>query len=268
MKLYSFDIFPFTKIYWQKDDQGFRNMVSRASRLSHLVEYETVKQHLRKVATFHIRPQGFEDEIEKIAEDGLFWLPIQRSKIYSGFSHKHFPTSKDDPQSTVYGVLSWKLEYAKQFKEASKGKCDHEKLAELLGYPACCAKFFTKVWSQGYYDPIYQAAENTKGMKKSGRTIELKSNGYANSSMRYFGLRIVPQITCSFSCKASEEQGRMFFEVMQDIDREAANFLLDYLKGPEEWSVYHGIAQVVTDDFVGITNSMPTTEKFVVNVRR
>jgi len=262
------DIPPFTKIFWKKENDKIVDLIQRASHICNLAEYETVRRKLRKVYTFHVRPRGFEDQIERITNDGLFWIPIQRSKCYEGFSHKHFPTSKDDPQSTVYGAVSWKLEYAQKFKKASQGKCDHKILAELLGYPKCCANFFTKVWAEGYYDPIWQAAENTEGAKREGNTITLKTNGYANECMRYFGLRIVPQLTCSFQCEESEKQGKMFLKVMKELDEKAAEFLLDYLKGDITWSVLHGIAQIETRDFIGITNSMPATEKFTINIRR
>lgn len=262
------DIHPFTKIYWKKENERVHTLTQRTGRVYNQAEYLTVKKKLRKASTFHISPNAFEDQIERLTEDGLFWIPIQRSKVYSGFSHKHFPTHKADPDSTVYGALSWKLEYAQQLKKASRNGCDHKKIAELLGYPKCCAGFFSKVWKQGYYDPIWQAAENTKGAKRKGNRIELTSNGYANSSMRYFGLRIVPQLTCSFQCKESERQGKMFLEVMRDLDEEATAFLLEYLKGDMTWSVLHGIAQVETDDFVGVTNSMPTKEKFTIFLKQ
>ncbi len=262
------DVHPFTKIYWKRRNDRLLNLVTRASHIHNLAEYETVRRKLRKVCTYHIKPQAFEDDIERIENDGLFWIPIQRSKTYEGFSHKHFPTHKADPDSTVYGALSWKLEYAQEFKEVSRGKCDHKKLAELLGYPKCCAEFFDRVWAEGYYDPIWQAAENTEGAKRKGDIIELKTNGYANECMRYFGLRIVPQLTCSLRCKESEKQGKMFFNVMRELDKEAAEFLLEYLKGPITWSVLHGIAEVETEDFVGITNSMPTRERFTMRIKR
>lgn len=245
-----------------------QTLTQGAGRVYNQSEYLTVKKKLRKVCTFHISPNAFEDQIERLTEDGLFWIPIQRSKTYEGFSHKHFPTHKADPDSTVYGALSWKLEYAQEFKKASRNGCDHKKIAELLGYPKCCADFFAKVWKEGYYDPIWQAAENTKGARKKGNRIELASNGYANSSMRYFGLRIVPQLTCSFQCKASEKQAKIFLDVMKELDSKAAKFLLDYLGGNSTWSVLHGIAQVETEDFLGVTNSMPTEEKYTIIIRR
>lgn len=262
------DIHPFTKIYWKRRNDRLLSLVTRASHIYHEAEYETVKRRLRKCSTHHITPDGFEDEIERITSDGLFWIPIARSKHYEGFSHKHFHTHRADPERTVYGTLSWKLDHAKQFKEASNNGCNHIKIAGLLGYPDCCAKFFAKVWKQGYYDPIWQAAENTEGAKREGNTIQLSTNGYANESMRYFGLRIVPQLTCNFKCKESEKQGKIFLEVMRELDNEAADFLFEHLKEEMTWSVLHGIGQVETEDFVGITNSMPTGERFTVKLHK
>lgn len=261
------DIHPFVKIYWKRKNDRVLSLIQRASRIYWLTEYETVKRKLRKVCTYHIRPQGFEDEVERITNDGMFWIPILKSKTYEGFSHKHFLTDKTDPNRTAYGALSYKLGYAQEFKKASQGKCDHRVLAEFLGYPKCCSQFFSNVWKQGFYDPIWQAAENTEGIRRKGNVIELRTNGYANASMRYFGLRIVPQLTCSFRCKESEKQGKMFFGVMKDLDRKVAEFLLNYLKSKMNWSVLHGIAQVEAEDFLGIANSMPTGEKFTVIIK-
>src|SRR5690606_19898793 len=88
----------------QKAKDAWEERVQRARRLHDRVEFEMVARGHRRAATLHLSPRYFEHQVEQIHKAGLVWLPIQRTRNYSGFSHKHFPTTGDDPNSSVYGV--------------------------------------------------------------------------------------------------------------------------------------------------------------------
>ena len=148
--------------------EKIRALVQKAASLHDRAEYEMVRQEKRRCGTLHLYPHNYHDLIDRIQKDGMVWLPIQWTKNYHGFSHRHLPTVPGDPDSSCYGVIARNLEDAEAFRTASayqgrnRGEVDHEVIAELLGFPACCAKFFVDKWGAGYYDPVWQSAEATE----------------------------------------------------------------------------------------------------------
>jgi len=262
------DIFPFTRTIWHNKSEVklWKKKIEMAYPLHHRSEYEMVKQGYRKCATMHLKPQTFEKNIEKITKDKLVWLPIQRTKSYNGFSHKHFPTSGDDPNSSVYGVLARKIKDAKLFKESSRGdKTDHSIIGNLLGFPKCAGYFFNDVWMKGFFDPMWQQATNTDNAKMiDERTIKIKGSIYNNQLLRYIGLRFNSHLPCSFICEDSIEKGKQWEKVGKIQNEEAVNDLKDILNLDIKWTCLHGIAQIETKYFTIITNSLPTKEKWTI----
>lgn len=262
------DLHPFTKIAWKGQDirDQWNNRINRISRLHHEAEYRMVLDGYRKCATLHIDNYNLEDRIERIMNDGLVWLPIARSKKYSGFSHKHLYTKKGNPESFVYGVLSRDIEDARLFREVSKRRTDHNKIGELLGYPSCCTKFFTEVWSKDIFDPLYESAINTKNAKVLGDSVIVDDySEYCNQYLRYFGLRITTHLPCNLKCSRSIEIGEVWLKLMHEIDYTATEWLIQILKLPIEWSILKGIAKINTPLFVGVCNTVFTArEKKVI----
>jgi len=264
------DLYPFVKFVWhsQKAKDEWEERVQRARRLHDRVEFEMVARGHRRAATLHLSPRYFEHQVEQIHKAGLVWLPIQRTRNYSGFSHKHFPTTGDDPNSSVYGVLARTIEDAEEFRRASSymttTPTDHETIGELLGFPSCCRAFFTEVWPT-FFDPMWQAAERTAGAKLvRERTLEVRGSYLNVQLLRYAGFRVTSHLTCSLDCEASKEIGRIWEQVGFDIDPEGAQALKEILTMPIRWSVLHGIVQVETPIFTVVTNSMPTKQKWEI----
>jgi len=262
------DLSPFTKISWKGEELRvmWQPRIARISKLHSNTEYEMVKQGHRDCATLHIDWTNFEDLITKIMDDGLVWLPIVRSKRYGGFSHKHLYTHRGDPESFVYGVLARDLETAKTFVKASQNPTDHILLGDLLGYPRCCSEFFTIVWGIGEFDPLWSISASTEGQIESEcgqtpRTISVSCHPFANQFLRYFGLRITTHFPCSLKCKETLKVGKIWFEVMRELDATAAEWLMEILKLPLEWSALKGIAKVDTPLFVGTCNTVFTSDE-------
>lgn len=266
--LHDVNVHPFTRTVWHGPEhkQKWEPIFRRAATLNHRVEYEMVKRGHRLAATLHLTPSNFDSEIERIQKDGLVWLPLVRTKRYQGFSHRHFPTSPDDPNSSVYGVLAQDMAAAKRFKEASESTpVDHETIGELLGFPKCCIQFFNDVWARGFYDPIWQAAERSKGVRySSDRYAHVEGSILCSQIQRYTGHRVTSHLPCSFTCEATMEIGQVWWDVGVEIDPEAAADLLRILALKQHWSVLHGIAVIETPYFTTWTNSMPTRARWDV----
>ncbi|AZR72540.1 hypothetical protein BBF96_03560 [Anoxybacter fermentans] len=262
------DVPPTAEIIWNDPDaeEEWGSIVERAKTLHYRLEYEMVKHKKRKCATLHISPRNYDKDIERILSDGLVWLPIQRTKSYTGFSHKHFPVDELDMNSNVYGVLARNLEDAEDFRAHSmQKKVNHKGIGKLLGFPKCCSGFFVEEWSNGFYDPVYQSALKSKNVKEIGeRHIKIRPHIATHQMMRYVGFRLTSHFPCSLDCKDSIEIGKVWYDLAKKIDPQGLRALERILTLPGRWEVLHGVAVVVTEPFTIIANSIPTKEKWVV----
>jgi len=254
---------PFVKIAWNsnKERRQWREVIQKAGQLSFQVEYETVKRGLRQVNVYHIDPQCFDEQIEKVVEDGLVFLPILRSRKYSGFSHQHYPVEKLDINCFVYGAIAHDLETAKKFREASRNG-DHITQGMLLGYPKCCCEFFQNAWiKQKALDPCYETGLNTEGYNVNKGVVHIEGNPLLNQMLRYFGLRITPFFPCSFKCPEAIKIGEQWFDLMNKLDSNTAETIKSLLKAPLTWSLHKSIIEVTTPHFRGIVNGYDCERK-------
>ena len=260
------DVNPFCKIVYNspEHEEEWKSKIQKARGLFNKLEYLTVKDKKRKCATLHISPQNYDKTIERIMEDGLVWLPIQRTKTYKGFSHKHFPTNTIDKNTIVYGVLSYDIEYARQFKIASERPVDHKKIGELLGFPTCCGHFFDDAFNT-FFDPMYQIAENSDIISEEENTIKAKVHFTSTPLLRYVGFRIISHLPCSLSCEGTKKVSKnIWIPTAKKHYPLAYKYLKQILTLPGEWSVLHGVAKITTEPFTIIANSLPTKEEFKI----
>lgn len=269
--LLNIEVNPFTKLVWNSTEarERYEVMVNRALPLHDKAEYEMVRQGLRRCGTLHLSPHNFHSHIEKLQKDGMVWLPIQWTRNYGGFSHRHIPTTIGDSNSSCYGVMAGKLEDAEEFRRASSymahNQTDHEVLGELLGFPKCCSSFFVDKWGSGYYDPVWHSAADTKNAKViDERVIEVEGHIHTNQMMRYRGLRTTSHFPCSLDCEDSIKIGDVWLDVMRSIDPTGTEDLIELLSMPLVWSCLHGITTVETPIFTIVTNSLPTKERWTV----
>lgn len=269
------DVHPFTQFVWRSAEARLKwaGRFKMARSLHDRTEYEMVKRGHRRCATLHIGPRDYDAQIERIAKDGLMWLPITRTKTYSGFAHRHYATDASDPNSTVYGALARTLEDAEAFRTASghgaqDGKADHANIGDLLGFPKCCCDFFNEVWPMDYYDPLWQAAVCTDGAERMSEThLKVRGSVFAHQLLRYLGFRITSHLPCSFQCEETVRIGKVWLEVMRDLDRLGTDALLDILRLPLRWRCYRGVAILETEAFIASTNSMPTEKEYIIDFK-
>lgn len=269
--LLQIDVNPFTRLVWNSTEarEKYEVMLNRALPLHDKAEYEMVRRGLRKCGTIHFSPHTFHSLIERFHKDNMVWLPIQWTRNYGGFSHRHIPTVVGDSNSSAYGVMARNLEDAEAFRRASsymaRGQTDHKKLGDLLLFPDCCSTFFVEKWGDGYYDPVWHSAEETKNSKMvADRVIEVEGHIHTNQMLRYMGLRTTTHFPCSLDCEESIRIGDIWLDVMNSIDQTGTDYLIELLSMPIVWSCLHGVAIVETPIFTIITNSLPTKERWTV----
>lgn len=263
------DPFPFASLVWNSVDAMLRwgPILERCRSLHDRAEYWMVLEGKRKCATLHISPRNYDKLMEQIQSDGLVWLPIQRTRNYNGFSHRHYPVEELDQNSSVYGVLARTKEDAEAFRAASiDGRVNHKIIGELLGFPECCAEFFVEIWPT-FYDPVYQAAERSPHRVWQGENysaLYVTPHIATHQMLRYVGFRLTSHLPCCLHCEKSVKVARDWLDVCRKYDPQGTECLLEILSLPGEWSVCHGIAVVETPYFTVVSNSMPTKGKWAV----
>ncbi len=267
-----FEIKHFTRIVWRRPEYKavWEPRLGRISRMANRAEYEMVKRGYRRAATWHVDVNNFAEFIEQIQRDGLYFFPIAKSAYYQGFSHYHVPPKPGEP-FFWYGALVRDPKDGERFREASKRKDGHIEIGEMLGYPKCCVEFFMDTWSQGFYDPLWQAAENDGDPVLEKDRWTLEEDKYviyipdpypeAIQELRYFGIRMTTHLPHSHRCKGTKRVGKKWRKVMEDIDPEAFEWLEEILTSPIVWDSYHGVAQVHTPWFVGLAHTYPYLDK-------
>jgi hypothetical protein len=242
------DLAPFARVQWKTPEskREWEPVMKRAVQAYNAAELETVRRGWRRCTTMHFNPNTITEDIKRLK--GLAYLPIRRVGVYQGFAHKHPPVEDGKPWN-YYGVVGKTAQDAWDFVEANHSG-DHKRLGDLLGYPSCCQEFFSTVWMAGFIDPVWQAAERTEGAEVNGANVRIH-NSISFDGLRYIGVRMVPHLPCSFSCKGSQEMA----EKWQGL--EGMDTTLKLLSLPITWTCLNGVAVVVTPHFRITTNSNP-----------
>lgn len=241
------EISGFVRVLEKQEHKGWKSKLSEMSRLFLKAEYEMVKQGHRAAAIIHVDENNYQEMTEKMNRDGLVFTPFLKSGYYKGFSHQHKPVRKGEPYYW-YGSLTRTYEEGREFKQADK-ESDHRKYGKFLGYPECCTEYFIKSFPNNC-DPIWLAKEGDV-------------NGYpeANQMLRYFGARITSHFSCSPTCEKTKKIGRVWLDIMSKIDDKLTSEIYELLSGELKWSSYHGVVEVETPYFVGVTHTHPLIDK-------
>ncbi len=235
--------------------QGFsewKNTIREMADLCRETEYQLVKKGHRKAATLHIKDENYKELTEKINRDGLIFTPILKARLSVGFSHEHQVAKEGEPHYW-YGCVTRNYEDGQIFKKAEGTEknsiTDHKKIGKLLGYPDCCIEYFDKHFSKNW-DPLW--------VNKSGLV-----EGYieCNRILRYFGIQLSWHFSCSPVCKKTEEKVKEWIVVMKEIDAELTNKVINLLGQNMTWDSYHGVVQVETPYFLGLSHTFPYLKK-------
>ncbi len=235
--------------------QGFSEwkvLAKDMARLCKETEYILVKEGYRKAATIHIREDNHKELIEKINKDGLIYTPILQSGLSVGFSHEHKEVKDGEPYYW-YGCLTKTYEDGQEFKKADgtsdNRDPDHRKIGELLGYPKCCIDYFIENFSKNW-DPIW--------IDRSG-----KVEGYVecNRLLRYFGIQISWHFSCSPDCEETKKIAEKWISVMRKINKELTDKIISLLSQNMTWDSYHGVVQIETPYFLGLSHTFPYLEE-------
>lgn len=124
--------------------------------------------------------------------------------------------------------------------EAWEGAGDQDKIGALLGFPPCCIEHFKRTWvERRLQDPTHSVLGNG-----------IDGPAEVNILLRWIGVRLVPHLPCSFSCRATSDLGRAFAQLGSDNGMTAEIDAALYLLGLEmTYSALNGIGRVETEGF-------------------
>lgn len=250
--------------------------IRRAYPIYSILEYETVAHGIRTCMIDHlVNHENMVEKVRNYARKGLILLPLSEENIGKGFSHL---TNEAPSVVNIRSVVARSKEDAEQFLHYHL-KSDHVKIGEMLGFPHKSCAFFDKVWSEGYFDPVWQQAENTeepvlkfkKDLTKNGEVqkhvIRLKQyDDYQliTTVFRYINMRAISHFAYSFSDTESLDVARKWIQLARYLKLPGVDDLLDVLRLPYQWDCYKGIAEITTPVFKLVVNSMPCYPHYVI----
>ncbi len=237
----------FTRIIPKHHHEEWPQKLGQIGELFQEIEYQTVKREIRKATIVQVNPDNLETFLEKTNRDRLLFTPLKKVGLHSGFKTLTESPKPNEPFSWQ-GCLTKNYKDGQLFKE-SYSKNDHQSIGKLLGYPDCCISYFIRTFP---IDPCPIWVD-----------LEGKVTGFpeCNGMLRYFGPKIVTHLSCSPTCQETRKIGKVWFEIMQEINKDLAKEIYQLLAGPIVWNSYHGVLQVETPYFVGLNNAFYILKK-------
>lgn len=152
-----------------------------------------------------------------------------------------------------------------EFKAAWIGH-DHEAMGALLGYPACCRRFYQRVFvEERLTDPVWAMAQGSEGARKQADSVDLSGPPLLNLLLRSVGVRAVPHFPCSVDCEESSAFAGRLMETGRSIGfADEVAWLEDMLCWPAEWTALHGTAEIRTPIVKICTRTDATAGKLTI----
>jgi hypothetical protein len=260
------DLAPSCRMAWLSEEarRVWAPIIPKVSSLVSELEVLSVAKGQRPCAWQTIGEDQFPRLAAEWAEMGLVSLPIKRVRNFTGFAHRH-EEPVDGERASLCVIVSKTLADTLRFKTAFE-KGDNDAQGELLGFPKCCREFFCATWAKGYFDPIWQAALNSKHTTVGERYIRVEGHPFANPILRYAGLRVGFHIPHALDCPETIIVATERMKLAKANDPNLTKLLGALLSMPMSWDVYHGVAVVRTPIFDLIVPSVPAAERHVVEL--
>lgn len=237
----------FSRVIWKKGKENLSSNLYKSVELLSKCEYKTVTNGLRTASTLSVTFDNLPLMLEEINNDGLIFTPCKKTKFHDGFVNIGKEANDGEPYMW-FGCVTKTVEDSELFKNAYT-KSDHSSLGDILGYPLCCVEYFNSNFDNNY-DPIFLETNEI-----------INGNPVINILLKPFGPRIISHLPCSPHCERSIEIGNERVDLMRSIDRKTTDWLVDYLSSKMTWDSYHGIIEVDTTNFLGLTNGFPIMDK-------
>ena len=255
----------FTRIAWVSETARmvWKPRIASISQAWSEIEWRSVSENVRACTLVRCPEAVLLKNAERWIEFELEVEPLQ----FEGGARRCYQSVVQMPERgrpTIICAVVGRQRNLIAFRDAWKRQ-DHDKLGSLLGYPACCRKFFKEVWiRQNCVDTTWAMAVNSKAHIKE-RTVEVSGSRSANILWRWMGVRLVPHLPCSFNCSKTYAFAERLrgVGVNAELAREY-EWIDQILDWPVEWSALHGIAEIKTPILKVSTLTDATAGKYIV----
>lgn len=256
----------FTRLSWASDRarETWEPRLKRVSQVWFNLEWLSVAAGLRACGLKIASPEEFVAQAGEWAKHGLSGLPLEIQGLStSSYSSTNVRAELGKP--FVFRIVIATPPDLTAFKTAWDDG-DDERIGQLLGYPACCYRFYRRVWvDEGLIDTTWPMALAGLVSANGGRCLEVSGPPEANILWRWMGVRAVPHLPCRFDCPETVALGQKLITLgrANGYDREM-DWLLEILSWPVEWSALHGIAEIKTPILKVSARTDATSTKYVV----
>ncbi len=235
----------FVRVCWVSDKaketwgDRLRRIAIAWSNLSWL----SVVNGLRRCSIESISTTHLETQLSQWKKYNLHVAAIDMELFTSRPIYHRDPHSERDDTMTIRFAVANIAEDVEKCKAAFRAQ-DHNTLADLLGYPQCCAESYScSIANNDVLDKTwYMIFESPLGTKLYEQ--ELAGACEANIFYKQLGIQAVAHLPCKIDCAATAALGRQFI----NIGRQAGyalemDWLKEFLSMPVEWSALHGISE-------------------------
>lgn len=259
----------FARLAWASSEARahWEPIFFRCATAMQQIELLTVSEGIRRCARTTVAAKDFPEWSAKVRQLGLAPVPLRAVAATTTYSNSAEPPRAGGPVSflaaavrIVDSVEAYKVEHG-------------EEEGDWLGYPPCCRQFFDEVWPRDHDTTWAMAQSRTRrrrpmrGRQPVGDTIDINEFYKASTLLRWFGVRLVPHLPCAFNCDPSHRMAEQFEAVGRANGFEdEMDAILEALSWPVEWSVLHGIAEIVTPVVKATSRSLWTHEKKTVRM--
>ena len=258
-----------TRVQWASGQSrgAWQPRLHAAVRALQDMEIRSVALGMRKACVLAVEPYEMPMRAAELARMGMGTLPLHRTLGRAGDTAILIDPPPDD-QLWNYQVLAYSLHKNVVLDELNEDTAGADrKIGELLGYPPCCIEVYCRrVVEQRYIDTTWPMAAGTPDGRETGpRALEMEPYPECNVLGRWYGLKPVPHLPCSFRCEATRTMGMAWAELGRRLGYEAEmDTLAEMTRWPVEWSALHGYAEIKTPAMRVLSTTDTTPAKYVV----
>lgn len=260
-KRLDFMLHDFVRVSWitARAHEVWSPRLQRIARAWPKVELASVALGIRNGALLQLSPEGYLGASHVATQHGISTVLLSNPENTPGADNK------PDQSTRNFNVFIGKENSLTDFIAAWNNKAIGD-IGAILGYPRCCVKAFTDIWSaDGWLDSTWRIISMTQQSATAGLTVDLDAAPLTNIFWRYLGIRNVPHLPCKLDCPETKTMGESFLEAgaRAGFPEEMA-WLKEVLSWPVEWSALHGIAEIKTPILKLLTRMDATAAKLTV----
>lgn len=247
MKRLDFRLPEFTRHAWVGDTARaeWEPRIARVVTAWRATEWLSVIAGLREAALLVLGDEELPTVAKRVAAAGFAVAPVDRIPASDAYVSARTEPAPNTP--TMARVVITRPEHVDAFRSA--WECgDQLTVGRLLGYPACCSRFFKETWvDQRFVDTTWPSAARTAEVDSDVTEIDLGGPPEANVLLRWLGVRSVPHLPCRFDCAPSLALAHELLRVGRESGYgDEMDDLISILGWPIQWTALHGIAEIKT----------------------